>query len=112
MTDRGEGEVEADHRHLLGGRHVVEFVTGLLREVAVDIEGDMPIRIAQEQLGNVGDVGLDQDFDVPDCSANDVWPGVWPGVEIEVMPGATSLPHSYLVTLDSMPAKVFFTLAK
>src|SRR5690348_7567039 len=51
-------------------------------------------------------------FALPDATANDVCPGVCPGVAIEVMPGATSLPQSYLVTLVSMPAKVFFTLAK
>ena len=51
-------------------------------------------------------------FASPEATANEVWPGVWPGVPIEVMPGATSLPHSYFVTLDSRPAKVFFTLAK
>jgi hypothetical protein len=57
----------------------------------------MPVRIAQEELGNVGDIGLDEDFRIV--------------VPIEVMPGTTSLPHSYLVTLDSMRANVFFTLA-
>jgi hypothetical protein len=29
-------------------------------------------------------------FELPEATANDVCPGVWPGVEIEVMPGATS----------------------
>ena len=43
-------------------------------------------------------------FELPDATAKEVWPGVWPGVAIEVMPGATSLPQSYFVTLDSMPA--------
>src|SRR5690349_11393582 len=49
---------------------------------------------------------------LPEATAKDVCPGVCPGVAIEVIPGATSLPHSYLVTLDSRPAKVFFALAK
>src|SRR5678816_2419584 len=48
VADRGEGEVEANHRCLLRRRHVVELVPGLLREVTVDIEGDVPVRIAQE----------------------------------------------------------------
>ncbi len=38
----------------------------------------------------------------PEATANEVWPGVWPGVAIEVMPGATSLPQSYLVTGEGL----------
>lgn len=35
---------------------------------------------------------------------NDVSPGVWPTVAKAVMPGATSLSHSYFVTLlDTTP---------
>src|SRR5580693_8573566 len=56
MADAREGEVEADHGGLLGRRHVVEFVAGFLRQFAIDVVGDMPIRIAQEELRNVGDV--------------------------------------------------------
>ena len=43
-------------------------------------------------------------LELPEATTNDVCPGVCPGVATEVMPGTTSLPHSYLVTLDSMPA--------
>jgi hypothetical protein len=40
----------------------------------------------------------------PEAITKAVCPGVWPGAATEVMPGMTSLSHSYLVTLDSMPA--------
>src|SRR3954469_22512127 len=53
MTDRGEGEVEADHERLLRRRHVVEFVPGRLRLRRIDVVGHVPVRIAQEELGNV-----------------------------------------------------------
>src|ERR1041385_4382328 len=45
----------------------------------------------------------------PDCTAYETWPGVWPGVAIDVIPGATSLPASYLVTLSPSPSSIFFT---
>ena len=57
--------METHHRRLLGRRHIVEFVAGLLREITIDVERDVPIRILQEQLGNVGYVGLNQDFRIP-----------------------------------------------
>src|ERR1700688_698389 len=44
----------------------------------------------------------------PDATANDVCPGVWPGVAIDVIPGATSLLGSYWVTFS--PSSVFLTL--
>lgn len=44
--------------------------------------------------------------DLPEATVNDVWPGVCPGVTIDAMPGTSSLPHSYLVTLFSRPVKV------
>ena len=46
---------------LLGRRHVVEFVPGRLCRLRIDVEGDVPVRIAQEKFRDVGDVGLDQD---------------------------------------------------
>src|SRR5215475_9369005 len=52
MTDRREGEMEPYHRRLFGGRHVVEFVARLLRQIAIDVERHVPIGIAQEQLWN------------------------------------------------------------
>src|SRR5258708_3482855 len=62
MADGREREVEADHRRLLGGCHVVELVPGLLRQFRIEVVGDVPIRIAQEKFRNIGDVGLDQDL--------------------------------------------------
>ena len=53
-----------------------------------------------------------QDLELPDAIANAVCPGVWPGVAIEVMPGRDFLAPVVLRHLDSMPAYVFFTLAK
>ena len=96
--------MEADHHRLFGRRHVVELVTGGLRDVGIDIVGHMPVRIAQEEFGNVGDVGLDQDFRIARGDRERGVSGRVAGASIEVMPGATSLPHSYFVTLDSMPA--------
>jgi hypothetical protein len=42
-------------------------MTGGLCQVAVGIVGDVPIRVEQEQFGNVGDVGLDQDLRIAGC---------------------------------------------
>ena len=39
---------------------------------------------------------------LPDATMNDVCPGVWPCVAIEVIPGTSSLPGSNLFTLSSM----------
>src|SRR3954451_568743 len=39
----------------------------------------------------------------PDCTTNEVCPGVWPGVSIAVTPGRTSWPHSYFVTRSASP---------
>jgi len=86
--------VEAHHRRLLGRSHVVEFMTGRLRRLRIDVVGDVPVRIAQEEFRNVGDVGLDQDLELPEATTNDVCPGVCPGVATEVTPGTTSLPQS------------------
>src|ERR1700753_4512182 len=65
MADAGKGEVEADDRRLLRRRHVVELMTGLLREFGLGVVHHMPIRIAQEEFRDVGYVGLDQDFRMP-----------------------------------------------
>ena len=54
--------MEANHQRLFGRRHVIEFVARLLRRRWVDVVGDVPVGIAQEEFRNVGDVGLDQDF--------------------------------------------------
>src|SRR5262245_39937433 len=59
-ADRRECEMEADDQRLFRRRHVVEFVTRLLRLFRFDVEARMPIGMAQEQLGNIGDVGLDE----------------------------------------------------
>src|ERR1700761_1128159 len=59
MADAGKGEVEADDRRLLRRRHVVELMTGLLREFGLGVVHHMPIRIAQEEFRDIGDVGLD-----------------------------------------------------
>jgi hypothetical protein len=45
-------------------------------------------------------------FPDPDATTNDAWPGVWPAVGIVVMPGATSLPASYRVTLSAIEPKM------
>src|SRR3954447_16663511 len=37
VADRGEGEVEADHKRLLGRCHVMEFVPGGLRLHRIDV---------------------------------------------------------------------------
>ena len=49
---------------------------------------------------------------LPDAIANTVWPGVWPGAAIDVMPGATSLPGSNFTTLSSIPLKTRRTLSQ
>jgi hypothetical protein len=61
-------------KRLLGRRHVVEFMTGLPAPPRIDVIGDVPVRIAQEEFRNVGDVGLDQDFESPEATAKAVWP--------------------------------------
>jgi hypothetical protein len=48
----------------------------------------------------------------PDATMNDAWPGVWPGVGIAMMPGATSLPVSYFVTLSAIEPKMRRTFSK
>src|ERR1700756_2307598 len=46
----GEVEVVAGDQHLLGCRHVVEAVTGLLGEFRVVIVHHVPVRVAQEEF--------------------------------------------------------------
>src|ERR1019366_8204022 len=53
---------EADHHRLLGRRHVVELVPRCLSQLGIDVVDHVPVRIAQEELGNVGDICLKQDF--------------------------------------------------
>src|SRR5882757_5499710 len=60
MPDGWEREVEAHHQRLFGGCHVVKLVPGRLRLHRIDVIGHMPVRIAQEELRDVGDIGLDQ----------------------------------------------------
>ena len=43
---------------------------------------------------------------LPDAIANTVWPGVWPGAAIDVMPGATSLFGSNFSTFAAMSPKM------
>jgi hypothetical protein len=42
----------------------------------------------------------------PDAMTNEVWPGVWPLDSTAVMPGATSWPQSYRVTLSARLEKI------
>src|SRR5215469_10077666 len=78
IAERREWEVESDHQRLFGRGHVVKLVPGLRRLHGIDVEHDVPVRIAQEQLRNVGYSDWINTLDEPDARANDVWPGVCP----------------------------------
>src|SRR4051812_7855888 len=67
MPDGRECEVEARHQRFFGGGHVVKLVPGRLRLHRIDVIGHMPVRIAQEEFRDVGDIGLDQDSGVSGC---------------------------------------------
>src|SRR5205814_4893006 len=64
MANRGEGEVESHHGRLIGRGHVVELVTRSLRNIRVHVVSHMPVRITQEELGDIGDIGLDQNLGI------------------------------------------------
>ena len=50
-------------------------------------------------------------LELPDDTICTVWPGEWPCAAIDAMPGATSLPGSYLVILLPMMPNTRRTLA-
>jgi hypothetical protein len=56
MADGWKSEVETHHQRFFGGCHVVKLVPGRLRLQRIDVIGHMPVRIAQEEFRNVGDI--------------------------------------------------------
>lgn len=96
--------MKAGDQRLLGNRHVVELAASFDRLRSVDVEHGGPARIAHEQRRMIVTSDCISRRPEPDAMMNDVSPGVWPTVAKAVMPGATSLSHSYFVTLlDTTP---------
>src|SRR5438874_1530640 len=59
----GEGEMESLDQQLVGDRHIVNLVAGLLCERPVGVEYQLPFRMIEEQVdGGGGDVDLHEDL--------------------------------------------------
>src|SRR5262249_34409877 len=75
VAEAGEREVIARDQELVGRSHVVDAPArrhGLLRLV---VEHDLPIGVAQEQVGHVGDVAPEEQLRRPRCFGGDLLVG-------------------------------------